>query len=72
MGNVSLGKYIVLTGMILVGVGLLVMFSHQIPWLGRLPGDIHIKRDHFQFYFPITTSLLLSVLLSLLLYLFRK
>ncbi len=63
-----LGKSLVLFGVILALVGLLLMFSDKIPWLGKLPGDIHIKRENFEFWFPITTSIVLSVLLSLILW----
>jgi hypothetical protein len=63
-----LGKSLVLFGVILALVGVLLMFSDKIPWLGKLPGDIHIKRENFEFWFPITTSIVLSVLLSLILW----
>jgi len=62
-------------GKILVGFGLLIAFAGvvlvlvgRVPWIGRLPGDIHIQRGNFIFYFPLATSLLLSVVLTLLLY----
>ncbi len=55
-----------------VGVGLLVQLWGRIPWLGRLPGDILVKREGFTFYFPLTTGLLLSILISFLLWLFRR
>jgi len=64
-----LGKSLVLFGVILALVGLLLVFSDKIPWLGKLPGDIHIKRENFELWFPITTSLIVSVLLSLVLWL---
>ena len=63
-----LGKSLVLFGVILALVGLLLVFSDKIPWLGKLPGDIHIKRENFEFWFPITTSVVLSVVLSLILW----
>lgn len=63
-----LGKSLVLFGIILALVGLVLMFSDKIPWLGKLPGDIHIKRENFEFWFPITTSIVLSVVLSLILW----
>jgi hypothetical protein len=43
-----------------------------MPWLGRLPGDLYIERQHFTFYFPLTTSVLISVVITLLVYLFRR
>jgi hypothetical protein len=64
-----LGKSLVLFGVILALVGVLLMFSDKIPWLGKLPGDIHIKRENFEFWFPITTSIIVSVLFSLVLWL---
>ena len=66
----SLGKMLIVLGVVLVGVGLLLTFFDKIPFLGKLPGDIHVKRESFQFYFPITTSIVLSLLLSLVLWLF--
>jgi hypothetical protein len=53
-------------------VGVLLTLSGKIPWLGRLPGDIIIQRDNFSFYFPLTTCLLLSVVLSLVVALLRR
>ena len=68
----SLGRMLVLLGLVMVFIGLVLSFADKVPWLGRLPGDIYIKREHFRFYFPITTSLLISVVLTLLLYLLRR
>ncbi len=59
-------------GIVLVGVGLLLTLVGKIPWLGRLPGDIHYKTDHVTVYFPIITCLLISTVLGLLFYLFRR
>jgi hypothetical protein len=52
--------------------GLVLLFMPKIPFLGKLPGDIHLKRENFTFYFPLTTSIILSLLLSLILYLVRR
>ncbi|QWK20734.1 MAG: DUF2905 domain-containing protein [Hydrogenobacter thermophilus] len=70
----QMGKFIVLTGVVLVVIGLLMMFAQKLPLgLGKLPGDIVIKRDNFTFYFPLATSILLSIILTLILnLLFRK
>lgn len=71
----SIGKFLLLIGMLLVVIGGVLMFIEKIPFLGRLPGDIRIEREHFRFYFPITTSILLSIVVSVLLWLishFRK
>jgi Protein of unknown function (DUF2905) len=67
----SLGKFLVVFGLILAGVGLLIMLAPRVPWLGRLPGDIIIRRENFTFYFPLVTCLLVSVVLSLIALFFR-
>jgi hypothetical protein len=66
------GKLFIILGVVFVVVGLILNSKIHIPWLGKLPGDISIKRDHFQFYFPLATSILLSILLTLILRFFRK
>jgi hypothetical protein len=67
------GKYILLAGGLIVLVGLLVYFFHdKLHWIGRLPGDIRVERENFRFYFPLTTMILFSILLSLLFRLFKK
>lgn len=66
------GKLLILFGVLLVIAGLLLTYGGKIPFLGKLPGDIRIERENFSFYFPLTTGLLLSVLISLLLWLFRR
>jgi hypothetical protein len=66
------GKLLVVLGLFLVFVGLLFVFDFKLPWLGRLPGDIYIKRDGFTFYFPLTTSILISLIFTLVLYLFKR
>ena len=67
-----LGKMLIVLGTVTIGVGLLLVFWGKIPLIGKLPGDIVIKKDNFVFYFPITTSILISVVLSLVLYLISK
>jgi membrane protein implicated in regulation of membrane protease activity len=64
----SLGKLLILLGGILILVGAATILLGKMPWLGRLPGDIYIERRNFTFFFPLTTSILISVMLSLLLY----
>ncbi|MER2997705.1 DUF2905 domain-containing protein [Pontibacter populi] len=67
------GKYIVIVGVIIVVVGLLIWFAgDKMNWFGNLPGDIKVEKKNVRIYFPITTMLLLSALLSLLLWVFRK
>jgi hypothetical protein len=68
----DLGKFIAVIGVIITLLGL-VMWSGFVPkWLGRLPGDIRIEREHSVFYFPVVTCIVLSILLSLLLSIFRR
>ena len=66
-----MGKILIIVGIVLILIGVLLVFKIPIPF-GNLPGDISIKRDNFQIYFPFATSLLLSILISLLLYFFSK
>ncbi len=69
----SLGKLIIYGGLILLAVGLIVyFFGDKLGWLGNLPGDIRIERENFRFYFPITTMIILSILLTLLINLIRR
>ncbi|HRP97743.1 MAG TPA: DUF2905 domain-containing protein [Rhodocyclaceae bacterium] len=64
-------RVLVVLGVVLIVIGLLWPWLARLPF-GRLPGDIHIERDGFDFYFPITTGLLISALISLLLWIFRR
>lgn len=68
----ELGKALVLLGVVIAAVGALLWSGVGKGWLGRLPGDIHYTRGNFSFYFPIVTCLLLSALLTFILWLFRK
>ena len=67
----SISRVLIAIGVVLVLVGLLWPLIQKLG-LGRLPGDIAIERDHFRFYFPITTSIIISVVLSLILWLFFR
>jgi hypothetical protein len=67
-----MGKFLILLGAVLIAVGALLHFTGRIPWLGRLPGDFVIRRENFAFFFPLGTSILLSVVITLLLWLFRR
>lgn len=67
----ELGKGLVLLGVLLVAAGALLWSGFGAGWLGRLPGDIHVRRGHVQIYFPIVTCLAISVVLTLLSWLFR-
>ena len=69
----DLGKLFMMLGFFLLLIGFLLSFSDKIPFnIGRLPGDVYIKKENFSFYFPVTTSILLSIILSAVLYLFGK
>ena len=68
----SLARMLILFGLILAVVGGLILFVGKVPFIGRLPGDIYIQRKNFSFYFPLTTSILLSILLTILFSLFRR
>jgi uncharacterized protein HemY len=70
-GN-GLGKLLIVCGGILIIVGAAIVLLGKIPWLGRLPGDIYIERRNFTFFFPLTTSVLISVILSLVVYLLSR
>lgn len=66
------GKMLVIMGLTMALIGGILWLGGKLPGLGRLPGDILIKRENFTFYFPLTTSILVSILLSLLIALFRR
>jgi hypothetical protein len=71
-GMDSLGKMLILFGVILALLGGLLLLAGKIPFLGRLPGDIVIRRERWSFYFPLTTSIVISILLTLLFSLFSR
>jgi hypothetical protein len=66
----DLGKFVIVIGVVITLIGLILWSGFAPKWLGRLPGDIRIEREHSAFYFPIVTCIVLSILLSLLLSLF--
>jgi hypothetical protein len=68
----GMGKLFIVLGVVLILVGLAFMFGDKIPYIGKLPGDIFIKKEKFSFYFPITTSILISIILTILFSIFRK
>ena len=71
-GMDSLGKMLIVFGVILILVGGLLLLGGKLPFLGRLPGDIVIRRERWSFYFPLTTSIVISILLTLLFSLFSR
>jgi len=69
----QLGKILIFCGIILIIAGLIIYFAgDKLTWLGHLPGDIRIVKENVRFYFPITTMIVISVVLSLILYIIRK
>ena len=68
----SLGRLFVVFGGVLVVVGIVFMLGGKIPWLGRLPGDVYIQKKDFTFIFPLTTSIIASLVISAILYLIGR
>jgi uncharacterized protein HemY len=68
----AIAKTLIIFGVVLIGIGVLLNFANKIPFIGRLPGDIYIQKKNFSFYFPITTSILISVILSIIFWLFSR
>jgi uncharacterized protein HemY len=66
------GKILISIGIILILIGIIMILGPKIPWIGKLPGDISIQRENFSFYFPLTTCIIISIILTLLFYLFRR
>jgi hypothetical protein len=66
-----MSRTLIIIGLVVVATGLLWPWLSKLP-LGRLPGDIVVERDNFRFYFPITTMIIISVVISIILWLFRK
>jgi hypothetical protein len=68
----ELGRVLILLGILLLLVGVALVFADRIPWLGRLPGDIVVRRKGFTLYFPVVTALLLSLAVTLVLNLLKR
>ncbi len=68
----GLGKIFIYLGLMLVVIGVVLILAGRLPWLGHLPGDISVERDNFSFYFPLATSILVSIIISLVLYFLRR
>lgn len=68
----GLGKFLILLGAFIILIGVLLLIGEKIPWIGRLPGDMIIRKKNFTFYFPLATSILISIILTLLFWIFRK
>ncbi len=67
-----IGKAFILAGIVFIFIGIHFLWGWEIPLLGKLPGDIHLKRDNFHLYFPLTTCLLLSLLITIIIALLRR
>ena len=72
MNMSDLARVLIFLGVLLVIVGAVVLLAPKLPWLGRLPGDISVKRGNFSFYFPLGTCILISIILTLIFWLFRR
>ncbi|MCX5697363.1 MAG: DUF2905 domain-containing protein [Candidatus Omnitrophica bacterium] len=68
----EIGKAVIIFGIVLIGIGVLLMFIDKVPFLGRLPGDIYVQRKNFTFYFPLVTSVIISIILSVILWLWAR
>jgi hypothetical protein len=68
----DIGKMLIILGGLIALAGVILLLAHKIPYIGRLPGDIYVKKENFTFYFPLTTSIVVSIILSLIFWLFRK
>ena len=67
-----MGKFLIIVGSVLILLGVLITYGHKLPFLGKLPGDILIEKGNFKIYFPIATSILLSILISLIVYVYQR
>ncbi|MFQ5442854.1 MAG: DUF2905 domain-containing protein [Thermodesulfobacteriota bacterium] len=67
-----LGRTLIFIGVIILVIGVVLTISPKIPFIGRLPGDIYFKKDNFTLYFPFTTSIIISIVISFLLYIFLR
>jgi DUF2905 family protein len=69
---IDVGKLLIVIGLLIAAVGVVVTLAGRLPWLGRLPGDIYVQRGNWSFYFPLATSLVVSVVLTLLFWLLGR
>lgn len=67
-----LGRPLIIIGILLIVVGLFIAYGPRIPYLGKLPGDIYYKKDSFTFYFPLATSIIVSIILSVIVYFINR
>jgi hypothetical protein len=69
---IDIGKMLIIFGVASIVIGGILMLSGKVPWIGRLPGDILVQKKNFTFYFPLATSILISILLTLIFWLLKK
>jgi hypothetical protein len=71
--NSDTGKYIITAGVLIVLVGVLIYFFHdRLTWIGKLPGDIRIEKENFKFYFPITTMIIFSLVITIIIQVIKR
>lgn len=68
----GMGRILIVIGLVIAGIGLAMVFAGKIPWLGKLPGDFFFRGKSFSFYFPLTTSILISVILTLIIWFINR
>lgn len=68
----GMGRILIVIGLVIAGIGLAMVFAGKIPWLGKLPGDFFFRGKNFSFYFPLTTSILISVILTLIIWFINR
>jgi len=68
----EIGKLLIVFGVLIAVVGVVIVLAGRLPWIGRLPGDIYVRRGNFTFYFPLATSILVSIVLTLIFWLFGR
>ena len=73
LAYMATGKFLIIAGIIIVVVGIIFYFFHdKLRWIGHLPGDIRIEKENFRFYFPVTTMILFSLLLTVIINVIKK
>ncbi|MFI5187007.1 MAG: DUF2905 domain-containing protein [Chitinophagales bacterium] len=71
--NSDTGKYIIITGLIIILLGFIIYFFHdKFGWIGRLPGDVRIEKENFRFYFPITTMIIFSLAITIIIQIIKR
>ncbi len=68
----GIGRILLVIGLVIAGIGLVLVFAGKIPWFGRLPGDFFWRGKNASFYFPLTTSILVSLILTLILWFIHR